>query len=179
MKLVGISGSVIGSKTSKAVHEVLVAAKASDPSLETELLDLREYEVELVNGSPLSYYNNDTIRVVNSILSADFLVVGTPIYQASISGVLKNLLDHLPVDSLKGKVTGMISTGGTIKHFLVPEFHLKPILSYLKGTVPVTSVFVHNDNFNDDNEIDVEVRARIRKLAEEMIFLQKSLIERT
>ncbi|WP_077619620.1 NADPH-dependent FMN reductase [Bacillus sinesaloumensis] len=176
MKLVGISGSLIGAKTSKAVYEVLSAVKALDFSVQIELIDLKEYEIEFVNGSPLSFYNDDTIKVVNKILEADMLVFGTPIYQASISGVLKNLLDFFPVDSFKKKVTGMITTGGTEKHFLVSEYHLRPILTYLKGTVPVNQVFIHNDNFDDDTEItNAGLKKRIQKLAEEMLSLQNSM----
>lgn len=174
MKLIGISGSLVGTKTAKAVYEVLAAAKSSDPSIETELIDLKEYEVEFVRGTPLSYYNNDTIKVVEAVLSADFLVIGSPIYQASIPGALKNLFDHLPVDAFKGKVTGVVMTGGTEKHFLVAEHQFKPILSYLKGLIPTTNVFVHNDDFNEDNEMDSkEVSARIKNLANEMVALQK------
>ncbi|MCM3571254.1 NADPH-dependent FMN reductase [Neobacillus mesonae] len=178
MKLIGVSGSLVGSKTSKAVYEVLFAAKAYDPGLETELVDLKDYDVEFVRGTPLSYYNSDTWNVVNKILSADFLVFGTPIYQASISGALKNLLDHMPTDAFKSKVTGMITTGGSEKHYLVTEYHLKPILTFLKGVVPVGNVFVHNDHFNEDNEvIDSDVSRRIKKLAKEMILLQRSITD--
>ncbi|WP_170006387.1 NADPH-dependent FMN reductase [Bacillus fonticola] len=178
MKLVGISGALIGSKTSKAVHEVLVAARALDANIQTELVDLQDYEVEFVRGTPLSYYNDDTWTVVNKVLSADLLVVGTPIYQASISGVLKNLFDHLPIDAFKNKVTGIVTTGGTDKHYLVSEYQLKPILSYLKGIVPPTSVFVHSDSFNEQNEIeDQDISTRIKKLAQEMVLLQQLMNE--
>ncbi|EOR27147.1 NAD(P)H-dependent oxidoreductase [Cytobacillus oceanisediminis] len=174
MKLVGISGSLIGSKTAKAVNEVLVAAKSLDPAIQVELIDLREYEMEFVNGAPLSYYNDDTIKIVNTILGADALVIGTPVYQASITGVLKNLFDHLPVDAFKSKVTGMVITGGTDKHFLVMEYQLKPILTYFKGLVTVQNVFVHNDYFDDENEItDLDAKKRMAKLAEEIIYLKR------
>ena len=176
MKLVGISGSLIGSKTSKVVYEVLMAVKTADPTIVIELIDLKDFEVEFVKGTPLSYYNEDTINVVNTILNADFLVFGTPIYQASITGVLKNLFDHMPIDAFKSKVTAMVTTGGTDKHFLVTEYHLKPILSYLKGVVPVGNVFVQNDDFNEENEVkNKEVSSRIQKLAKEMLLLQKAL----
>lgn len=178
MKLVGISGSLIGSKTSKVVYEVLMAVKTADPTIEIELIDLKDFEVEFVKGAPLSYYNEDTINVVNTIQNADFLVFGTPIYQASITGVLKNLFDHMPIDAFKSKVTAMVTTGGTDKHFLVTEYHLKPILSYLKGVVPVGNVFVQNDDFNEENEVkNKEVSSRIQKLAKEMLLLQKALIK--
>ncbi|HEO8422133.1 NADPH-dependent FMN reductase [Niallia sp. FSL W8-0635] len=174
MKLVGISGSLVGSKTSKAVNEVLVAAKSLDPTIQVELIDLREFDIEFVNGAPLSYYNDDTIKVVNTILASDALVIGTPVYQASITGVLKNLFDHLPVDAFKSKVTGMVITGGTDKHFLVMEYQLKPILTYFKGLVTVQNVFVHNDYFDDENEItDEDVKKRMAKLAEEIVYLKR------
>ncbi|MBD8070743.1 NADPH-dependent FMN reductase [Bacillus sp. PS06] len=176
MKLVGVSGSLIGAKTSKIVFEVLQAAKRIDSSIEIELIDLKEYDVEFVRGTPLSYYNDDTVSVVNKIISADILVFGTPIYQASITGALKNLLDHIPTDAFKSKVTGIVSTGGSDKHFLVSDFQLRPILTFLKGVVPTGNVFIHNDAFNDENEItDKDIESRIQKLAEEMLVLQSGL----
>ena len=68
----------------------------------------------------------------------------------------------------------MIITGGTDKHFLVMEFQLKPILAYFKGLVTVQNVFVHNDYFDDENEItDEDVKRRMAKLAEEIIYLKR------
>lgn len=178
MKLLGISGSIIGSKTSSAVNKVLNAVQSIDPQIEIELLDLKDYNVEFVRGLPLSSYNEDTVKVVEKVITADFFIVGTPIYQASISGVLKNLFDHLPTDVFQSKVTGIITTGGTDKHFLVAEYHLKPILSFLKGIMPVNNVFVHNHHFNKNGEInDQEVMIRIQELAKEMIAIQKGIIE--
>mgnify|MGYP005996699667 CR=1 FL=1 len=169
MKLVGVSGANVGKKTSKAVQELLLAVNSLDSSIQTELVDLKDFEVEMVNGQPLSMYNEDTIEVVNTILSADFLVFGTPVYQASIPGVLKNLLDHLPTDAFKQKVTGIVSTAGSDKHFL----------SFLKGVIPATGVFIQSDCFNKENEIeDSDLLIRIRQLAEEMILLQRTLTDR-
>lgn len=177
MKLVGISGAMAGDKTSIAVNDVLVSAKQIDSSIKTELIDLREYEIEFATGAPLADYNQDTISVVNKILKADFLVFGTPIYQASISGALKNLLDLLPENAFKYKVTGIVATGWSNKHFLVPEYQLKPILSYFKGLIPTGNVYIHNDAFNERSEeiIDRNISDRIQKLANEMIYLQKGI----
>lgn len=177
MKLVGISGAMAGDKTSIAINEVLIAAQQIDTSIQTELIDLREYEIDFAVGAPLADYNDDTIKVVNKILKADFLVFGTPIYQASISGALKNLLDLLPEHAFKYKVTGIVATGWSNKHFLVPEYQLKPILSYFKGLIPTGNVYIHNDAFNDSSEeiIDHTIAERIKKLANEMIYLQKGI----
>ncbi|AXI09870.1 NADH-dependent FMN reductase [Oceanobacillus zhaokaii] len=180
MKLVGVSGALAGEKTSLAVHDVLIAAKRRDPSITTELIDLREYQVEFSVGQPIALYNDDTMNVVKKIMSADFLVFGTPIYQASISGALKNLLDLLPENAFKYKVTGIIATGWTNKHFLVPEYQLKPVLSYFKGLIPTGNVYIHNNSFNEESDeiINQEVSERIERLAEEMIYLQRGINNR-
>lgn len=180
MKLVGVSGALSGDKTSIAVNDVLVAAKRFDPSIETELIDLREYDIEFVTGLPLAGYNQDTWDVVSKIQSADFFVFGTPIYQASISGALKNLLDHLPEYAFRNKVTGMIATGWSNKHFLVMEYHLRSILSYFRGLIPTGNVFVHNNSFNEDGDeiTDERITERIQKLATEMVQLQHGMMDR-
>lgn len=180
MRLVGISGALAGEKTSIVVNDVLVAAQHLDSNIQTELVDLRDYEIDLFNGSPLIAYNEDTWKVVQKILSADFLIFGTPIYQASISGALKNLLDHLPEYAFKHKVTGMIATGWSNRHFLVMEYHLRSILSYFKGLVPTGNVFVHNNSFNEDSDaiIDERVSERIQALAEEIVYLQHGIDNR-
>lgn len=179
MKLVGISGAPAGDKTAIAVNHVLVNARRVDPSLKTELIDLRDYEIDFFNGAPLADYNEDTWNVVQKMTSADFLIFGTPIYQASISGALKNLLDHLPEYVFKHKVTGMIATGWSDRHFLVMEYHLRAILSYFKGLVPTGNVFVHNSAFNMESDaiIDERVLDRLQALAKEMVSLQQGIMK--
>ncbi len=180
LKLVGVSGTLAGNKTSQAVYDVLEAADLMDTSVKTELIDLRDYELSFADGSPLAYFDDDTWPVADKILSADCLVFGTPIYQASISGVLKNLLDHLPEYAFKNKVTGIVATGLSEKHFLVTEYQLKPVLSYFKGLIPSENVFVQNDCFDLESGeiIDKVVAKRLRSLAEEILFLQGSINER-
>lgn len=174
MKAVGLSGSIIGSKTSICVDEVLKKISMVDPEIETELVDLKDYDVEFVRGVPLSSYNEDTQKVVSKILEADVLVIGTPIYQASIPGVLKNLFDHLPPDVFMGKIVGTVTTGGSDKHFLVTEYQLRPILSYFKAIISTNNVFIHNSCFDINNVIiDKEVQSRMYKLAEELVTLEK------
>jgi len=74
--------------------------------------------LNFARGAPLEYYNEDTVLVVSKLLFTDFIVMGTPIYQASIPGALKNLLDHLTTNALKEKVTGIVTIGDRINIFL-------------------------------------------------------------
>ncbi|WP_409302590.1 NADPH-dependent FMN reductase [Peribacillus sp. SCS-155] len=176
MKLVGISGAIIGSKTAKIVDEVLTRAKAYGPEIDIELIDLKDYLVEMVDGRPLESYNDDTKNVIGKIIDADFFVIGTPVYQASIPGVLKNLLDHLPVTVFESKVVGYVSTAGSSHHSLVAENQLRPILSFFKAIVATKSVFVPNDSFNKESQIiDEDIDRRLTELSQELVYLQTKL----
>lgn len=172
MKIVGISGTLAGHKTSHMVYQVLQAAKIQNPDVEIELIDLKDYDVEFMRGYPLAYYNDDTQLVVNKILEANCLVIGTPIYQASISGSLKNLLDLLPERAFRDKIVGYISTAGSEKYFLVAEYHLRPIIQFLGGVVPYRNVFVPDSSFNEESEIEDDlILQRIQKFAKELLML--------
>ncbi|TDL74525.1 NADPH-dependent oxidoreductase [Rhodococcus qingshengii] len=176
MKLLGISGTIIGEKTSIVVQNVLEEVKKHHPNVEIELLDLREYDVQFCDGRNPSTYTGDTKKVLDIIQSADFYIIGTPIFQGSLSGPLKNLFDLINPKDIRNKVMGFVATGGTYQHYLVIENQLKPIAGFFRAFVAPGYVYVNNDHFNKDNEIiDQEVLNRITDLAKEVVFMQEAL----
>ncbi|TXS43623.1 NADPH-dependent FMN reductase [Streptomyces sp. OR43] len=60
---------------------------------------------------------------------ADGVVIGTPVYKAAYSGLLKSLLDLLPQYALTGKTVLPLATGGSIAHVLAIDYALRPVLS--------------------------------------------------
>lgn len=168
MKLVGISGTISGSKTLITVQAVLDEIKRNYPEVEVEveLLDLKQYDVRFCDGRDLAAYTGDTKTVINTVTSGDFFLIGTPIYQASLTGALKNLFDLVPVSAFQHKVMGFVATGGTYQHYLVIENQLKPIAGFFRAFAAPGYVYVHNDHFNEHNEIaDKGVLDRIGNLA--------------
>lgn len=176
MKLLGISGTIIGVKPRIVVEKVLEEAKQLYPEIEVELLDLRDYDVQFCDGRNPSDYNDDTKKVIEKVSSADFYIIGTPIFQGSLTGALKNLFDLINPQALRHKVMGFVATGGTYQHYLVIENQLKPIAGYFRAYVAPGSVYAHTDHFNKQNEIlDEDVLSRITDLAKEVVLMQKGL----
>ncbi|OKP92522.1 NADH-dependent FMN reductase [Paenibacillus sp. P3E] len=176
MKLLGISGTIIGEKTSAVVRHVVRQAALLDKELDTEILDLRDYQVQFCDGRITAEYNEDTQKVIKSVLSADCFIIGTPIYQASLAAPLKNLFDLVPPDAFRKKVIGFIGTGGTYQHFLVIENQLKPIAGYFRAYTVPDYVYAHREHFNDNNEItDASVIERIEVLAQQVVHMSKAL----
>ncbi|MDF2644303.1 MAG: NADH-dependent reductase [Paenibacillus sp.] len=177
MKLLGISGTIIGEKTLSLVRHVVEQAKSLDEQLETDLLDLREYKVEFCDGREAAAYNEDTQKVIHAVLSADCFIIGTPIFQASLAAPLKNIFDLLPPTAFRNKVIGFVGTGGTYQHFLVIENQLKPIAGYFRAYTAPDYVYANRDHFDSNNRIvDSSVVERIEALAAQVLHMSKSLI---
>lgn len=176
MKLLGISGTIIGSKPRIVVNKILDEVKQKNPEIEVELLDLKDYNIQFCDGRNPSTYTGDTKKVIDIVSSADFYIIGTPIFQGSIPGTLKNLFDLIHPKDFRNKVMGFIATGGTYQHYLVIENQLKPIAGYFRAYIAPGFVYAHNDHFNAQNElVDQEVLERISFLSDELVFMQKAL----
>lgn len=177
MKIIGISGSTVGSKTRIAVEQALQYIKKAHRQVQIELIDLKDYEVEFSDGRPYQNYTGDTKMVLEKIMDADGFLIGMPVFQASIPGTLKNIFDLLPVDAFRNKMVGIIATAGTAKHYLVPEQHLKPILHYMHAWVIPKYVFIEEKDYTNYVITNQSVLDRLNKLSDELIhyavFLQK------
>src|SRR5699024_10133633 len=79
-------------------------------------------------------FDHSKITEVTTLLrNAKAVIVGSPVYKAAYSGVLKALLDLLPPDVLQDTPVLPIMTGGSSGHLLSIEYSLKPLLASLKG----------------------------------------------
>lgn len=176
MKIVGISGTIIGSKTAVLVDAILKEINKMYPEYKTELLDLRKYEMEFCDGRNPELYNNDTKELIKIVSEADVYIIGFPIFNASFPAPLKNIFDLLPPAVFRYKVMGFVANGGTNQHYLVIENQMKPIAGYFRSYVAPSYVYVNSSQYNERNEIvDEEIVERIKVLAEELINMQKAL----
>lgn len=176
MKLLVISGTIAGSKTLALLSMAAEEVRKRDADVDIELLDMKQYDVRFCDGRNPASYTGDTKTVIDKIVSADFYLIGTPIFQGSITGVLKNLFDLAPVEAFRRKVIGFAATGGTYQHYLVIENQLKPIAGYFRAFVCPGYVYAHHDHFDSHNVIhDEDVRKRIAGLAEELLLMQRAL----
>jgi FMN reductase len=76
------------------------------------------------------------------VLEADILVVASPTYKATYSGLLKAFLDRLGTGSLAGTRAVPILLGGAPNHLLAVDVHFTPLLLELGAAVPVRGLFV-------------------------------------
>jgi FAD reductase [NAD(P)H] len=176
MKLLGISGTIVGAKTSILVQTILDEVKRAHPEVEVEMLDLRDYDLQFCDGRNQEDYNGDTREVIRKVTHADFYLFGSPVFNCSIPAPLKNLIDLIPPEVFRNKVMGFAANGGTYQHYLMIENQLKPIMSYFRSYLAPSYVYVNAAHYNKRNEIDdAEIKERIQNLAGELVHMQQRL----
>ena len=111
MKIVGIIGSLRqGSYSALALKQAVSKVEALGATV--EILDLREMQLPFCNGGD-EYPDYPDVEILREkVKAADGLILATPEYHGSVSGVMKNALDLMSFEHLSGKVTGMISVLG-------------------------------------------------------------------
>ncbi|MEB3213453.1 MAG: NADPH-dependent FMN reductase [Leptolyngbyaceae bacterium] len=111
VKFVGIAGSLRANSYS---HQALEIAKQRIEALgaEVTILDLRTMNLPFCDGGDDYAEYPDVARMSQAVKEADGVVLATPEYHGSVSGVLKNALDLMGFDEFTGKVTGVISVLG-------------------------------------------------------------------
>src|SRR5690625_7501137 len=96
MKIVILNGSIVGTNTKVAIEKVQEMFKKKYSEHKTTLIDLADYDLPFSDGRNYFEYDGDAKEVTTKIMEADAIVIGTPVFQASIPGTLKNLFDLLP-----------------------------------------------------------------------------------
>ena len=177
MKIVGVSGSNVGSKTRTAMDYTLKMARDKYSDAEVTLLDLAEYEMAFSDGRNYWEYEGDTQHITETIMAADAIIIGTPVFQASIPATLKNIFDLLPVNAFRDKVVSMLVTAGTAKHYLMVEQQLKPILAYMKAHIVPTYVFIEEKDFYRKQIVNDDILFRLERLVEDTVLLVDAYVK--
>ncbi len=111
VKIVGIMGSLRPDSYS-ALALKQAASRIEALGAEVEILDLRDMTLPFCNGGS-DYPKYPDVEILREkVKAADGLILATPEYHGSLSGVLKNALDLMSFEHLSDKVTGLISVLG-------------------------------------------------------------------
>ncbi|AMB99361.1 FMN reductase [Aerococcus urinaehominis] len=168
MKVVAISASNIGTKTRIAIDAFVQEAKKIRPDQDISIIDLAEHDLMFADGRNFMEYPGETEDILQEIMAADALIIGSPTFQASIPATLKNIFDLLPVNALRDKTVAVIMTAGSARHYLIAETQLFPILNYMKANVVSKYVFIESLDFGRNEIINDTITFRLERLADDL-----------
>ena len=158
----------------QAIQAALSGLHASDSPV-VDTLHLGDHRISFADGRPLSGYDDDTQAVVERVVAADMYLIATPVFRASFTGALKNLLDHVPVEGLQGKACGLIGMGATDHHYLSIDAQLRPVMAWFGAHVAPGMVYLQSRHFQDGQLNDSQAIADLQSLARSVVALHHAV----
>jgi FMN reductase len=145
LTVVGIVGNPRAESRTHVLARTLCAA------LVAELPGATSHEVDLaaLAARVLDPLDDEAEEAVQYVLDADVLVLASPTYKGTYSGLLKAFLDRLDHLALEGKRAVPILLGGAPNHSLAIDVHFAPLLLELGAAVPVRGLFVLESDVDD------------------------------
>ena len=95
---------------------------------------------------------------LTAISRTDVLIVATPVYKASYTGLLKLFLDQLPANALTGVTAIPVIISAAPAHTLAAELHLRPLLVELGASVPTRGLAITEAQLPDLSQVVAEWR---------------------
>ncbi|WP_409470432.1 FMN reductase [Streptomyces sp. HC307] len=166
MKLVVVSAGLSVPSSTRLLADRLAKATAGQTSAEVQVIELRELAVEIAHNFTNGFPGRQLSAALDAVTEADGLIVVTPVFSASYSGLFKSFFDVLEKDALAGKPVLIAATGGTARHSLVLEHALRPLFAYLRAVVVPTGVYAASEDWGAEG-----LDGRIERAAGELAGL--------
>ena len=185
------------STSPRALRVVAVSGSYSDPSRTTELvaaiaesfgkvipvevhiIGLHELGPHLGGALARTQLPDEAEAELARIEAADLLIVATPVYRASFTGLFKYLFDFVDQYALVDTPVLLAATGGSERHALIIEHQLRPLFGFFQSLALPVGVYAHDSDIVDYSVADTALAERIEKaVARGLPLIRSSFAER-
>jgi FMN reductase len=166
MNLVVVSAGLSVPSSTRLLADRLAAAVDRRASVDIRVVELRDLAVEIAHNFTNGFPGRALGEALDAVTDADGLIVVTPVFSASYSGLFKSFFDVLDKDALDGKPVLIAATGGSARHSLVLDHALRPLFSYLRAVVVPTGVYAASEDWGAEG-----LPERIEHAAGELVRL--------
>lgn len=136
---------------------------------QVDVVELRPLAHALADRLLTGFATGELAEAIEKVRHADGLVVVSPVFSASYSGLFKTFFDVLEPGMLDGKPVLIAATAGTARHSLVLDHALRPLFAYLRAVVVPTGVFAASEDFGAN--ADGSLHKRVERAAGELAAL--------
>lgn len=149
LRIVAVSGGLQRPSKSAALAEHLLDLIADEVPCQQRLIEMGELAPQLTGAVSRSHLPAAAAQALAAVEQADVLVVATPVFRGSYSGMFKHFFDFIDQDALIDKPVLLAATGGSERHALVIEHQLRPLFSFFQARTLPLGVYATDKDFVD------------------------------
>ncbi len=169
ISIVAVSGSLHSpSRTTVLVREILRgfagalrSGGGADVEVETHLVELSEIGREFSGALSRDELSPAAEEALRRIESATLLIVASPVYRASFTGLFKHVFDFVGQYALIDTPVLLAATGGSDRHALIIEHQFRPLFSFFQAITLPIGVYASDADFVDYRIDSAALRERI------------------
>lgn len=158
--VVGISGNITRPSKTQSFVAFVAESLASGIGASHHSYDIEDFGPSLLSGRRVSQLDAQARAIVEQIYASTALVVGSPTYKGSYTGLFKHVFDLLDPAALRGKPVILVATGGGERHSLIVEHQLRPLFGFFEALTIPTAVYASDRDFADGVLVSEEIRQR-------------------
>ena len=169
--IAAISGSMRGPQSYTRLALELALAAAAHAGATVDMIDLAAFDLPLCS-SPDDREDNPQIQAMKArVGAAQGILLGSPEYHNSFSGVLKNALDLMGGDEFRGKVFGLLGVAGGSSGAINTLGHLRVVVRGVGGWSLPVQISIPNVSsaFRDGKVVDPVLEERVRFFGRELV----------
>jgi FMN reductase len=161
--VVGVSGNITRpSKTRFFVDHIAGQVAARIGALSTTF-DIEDLGPSLGRARRIGELDPAARNIVEQLPQAAVLVIGSPTYKGSYTGLFKHFFDLLDPAALRGKPVILAATGGGERHSLIVEHQLRPLFGFFEAMTMPTAIYASDKDFADGVLVSEAIRTRAQQ----------------
>ena len=133
----------------------------------SDVFELRDYAHDLTDNLLTGFAPPALEQMINTVVSADGVIVVTPIFSTSYSGLFKSFIDVLDPQALTGTPVLIGANAGTARHSLAINYAIRPLFTYLHANPVPTGVFAASSDWGSNADEVAPLGARVDRAARE------------
>lgn len=149
LRAVAVSGGLQRPSKAVTLSEHLLDLIADAIPCEQRLVELGQLAPHFAGAVWRSQLPDVVERELAAVEQADVLVVATPVYRGSYTGLFKHFFDFIHQDALIDKPVLLAATGGSERHALVIDHQLRPLFSFFQARTLPLGVYATDQDFSD------------------------------
>ena len=161
ISVVGVSGSPTKPSRTTALVAHVTGAFAGRLGGTPTLIELAPLLGQLGEGPFRADLGPDARAALDTVEKADVIVVGSPAYRATYTGLFKLFFDHVGQYALIDKAVVLTATGGSDRHALLVEHQMRPLFGFFQALTLPLGIFAAENDFADYRVESPELLARI------------------